>query len=59
MITPKCDKCGKEMETFGALVLSPPQTFANNSCGRIVDKYHICADCWNALRRWIDIEPYE
>jgi hypothetical protein len=24
MITPKCDKCGKELDEFGAILLSPP-----------------------------------
>ena len=32
--------CGKELEDFGAILLSPPD-------GLIVSKYHICVECFN------------
>ena len=39
MITPKCNICEKELNEFGAILLSPPD-------GTSVNKYHICVFCY-------------
>ena len=44
MLNLKCDKCGRELTQPGALVFSPP-----TGDGWLVEKYHVCADCWPAL----------
>jgi hypothetical protein len=41
MLELKCDMCGRELAAPGALVFSPP---VNE--GWLVEKYHVCADCW-------------
>jgi len=43
MIKPICDRCGKELEEFGALLFSPPDEDDK------VIKYHLCKKCFNAL----------
>ncbi|HEY9480657.1 MAG TPA: hypothetical protein VIR98_00290 [Candidatus Paceibacterota bacterium] len=40
-ISPSCDKCGKELLEFGAILLSPP------SPDNKVDKFHICKSCYD------------
>lgn len=42
MISPVCEinKCGNELNEFGAILLSPPQ-------GELVIKKHICVKCYN------------
>ncbi|MFC1696903.1 hypothetical protein ACFL1H_01095 [Nanoarchaeota archaeon] len=42
MIKPICDKCKKELDDFGAILLSPP--VENN-----VKKFHICKECYNDI----------
>jgi len=42
-IKPKCDFCGKELNEFGAILLSPPDK--NNK----VIKYHLCVDCYEKV----------
>lgn len=42
-IRPTCDKCGKELKAFGAILLSPPDEQST------VKKYHICVDCYSIL----------
>jgi hypothetical protein len=54
MISPNCDKCGGELQEFGAVALSPPETLPNGSCGREVKKYHLCPACWREFERWLD-----
>jgi hypothetical protein len=54
MIAPTCDKCGVELQEFGAIVLSPPATSADGSCGREVEKYHLCPGCWREFKRGLD-----
>jgi hypothetical protein len=44
MIDPKCDKCNKELDSYGALMFSPP--FDHEQENGIVNKYHICHTCW-------------
>ena len=42
-IRPVCDRCGKELTAFGALLFSPPDTEST------VKKFHICIDCYGEL----------
>jgi len=42
-ITPKCDKCGMELDEFGAILLSPPNDNSE------VEKLHICKDCYEEI----------
>lgn len=42
-IKPKCDKCGKELTEFGAIVLSPPNKNSE------VKKFHICVECYKKI----------
>jgi hypothetical protein len=46
-IAPRCDvvTCGRELEEFGALLLSPPDNQG------FVKKYHLCVDCYATLQR--------
>ena len=39
-IRPKCDRCGRELKKFGAILLSPPDEQST------VKKYHICIECY-------------
>jgi hypothetical protein len=39
-IKPVCDKCKKELNDFGAILLSPPDSFNK------VEKFHICKGCY-------------
>jgi hypothetical protein len=43
-IKPNCDKCGKELNDFGAILLSPP-------AGLMVKKYHICKECYKEMEK--------
>lgn len=43
VIAPKCDRCGKELTEFGAILLSPP----NNKSE--VHKFHICVSCYTQI----------
>lgn len=42
MIKPICDRCGKELEDFGGILLSPPE-------GRKVSKFHMCKACYGEV----------
>lgn len=42
-IKPLCEICKKELNDFGAILLSPP----DNS--NQVEKKHICKECYNQL----------
>lgn len=44
-ISPKCDKCDRELLEFGAILLSPP-----NSEG-YVQKFHLCVNCYSELEQ--------
>ncbi len=48
-ISPKCDKCQKELKDFGAIVLSPPDS---NSA---VIKYHLCKNCYKEIAKVLKI----
>ncbi|MEK6892733.1 MAG: hypothetical protein AABX07_00870 [Nanoarchaeota archaeon] len=39
-INPKCDKCKKELNEFGAILLSPPDKDNN------IKKLHLCKECY-------------
>ena len=39
-ISPQCDKCGMELDDYGAIVLSPPNSQSE------VKKLHICRACY-------------
>ncbi len=39
-IYPKCNKCGKILDDFGAILLSPPDSDSK------VIKFHICKKCY-------------
>ena len=45
MIKPMCNLCGKELNEFGGILLSPPDK--QNK----VNKYHICINCYKELER--------
>lgn len=47
-IKPKCDKCGKELDKFGAILFSPPNERSE------VKKYHICVDCYQEMIKDFD-----
>ena len=42
-IKPRCDKCKKELNEFGAIMFSPPDNENN------VKKFHICNECYNKI----------
>ena len=42
-IKPICDSCGTELEEFGAILFSPPNSKSE------VKKFHICKKCYNEL----------
>lgn len=42
-IKPVCDKCNKELDDFGAILLSPPDP--ENK----VKKLHICKNCYKEI----------
>ena len=44
-IKPKCDKCNKELDDYGGILLSPP----NND--RQVKKYHLCKSCYQKIEK--------
>lgn len=43
VINPICDKCKKELNDFGAILLSPPQ-------GHDIKKFHICKECYEKIK---------
>ena len=42
-IKPTCNKCKKELEDFGGILLSPPDS------DEMVKKYHLCKECYEKL----------
>jgi hypothetical protein len=44
-ISPMCDKCGRELTEFGAILLSPPDDEEN------VKKRHICKSCYEKIEK--------
>jgi hypothetical protein len=43
MINPLCDKCGNELNEFGAILLSPPDSNDEHL------KSHICVSCYGVM----------
>lgn len=43
-ISPICDKCHKELEEYGGILLSPPE-----EDGR-VEKFHLCRNCYEKIK---------
>ena len=48
-----CDRCKKELDKPGAIIGSPP--FGINKWL----KFHICVDCWEELKKWLDEKAVE
>ena len=48
-IKPKCDKCRKELNEFGGILLSPPKK-------NIVKKFHLCIECYKEISSEIDVK---
>jgi len=48
-ISPPCAKCDKELEEFGAIVVSPP-------LGGTHDKYHLCVVCYELWLKWLHLD---
>ncbi len=46
-IKPKCDNCKKELNQFGAIVLSPPDKKS------FVKKIHLCVNCHKKVLKFI------
>ncbi len=44
-INPICDKCGKELTEFGAILFSPPDQKST------VKKFHICVSCYRKITK--------
>lgn len=42
-ITPRCDRCKKELTDFGALLFSPPDKKSS------VKKFHLCKQCYKEV----------
>lgn len=53
MIKPKCDRCQKELTTFGGLAFSPPEVLPAGTPCREVNKHHICVECWKQFMLWV------
>lgn len=52
-IAPKSDKCGKELTSFGAILLSPPDEHS------MVKKFHICQQCYELITAPFEIKTEE
>ena len=60
MIAPLCDKCGSELNDFGAIIFSPPiviQNVKDNQTRNVTEKFHICLDCWKNISLWLKVSP--
>jgi hypothetical protein len=42
-IDPHCDKCKKELDDFGGILLGPPDSESK------VRKYHLCKECYEEM----------
>jgi len=54
MINPNCDRCHQKLQDFGALAFSPPDPQPDGTCGREVEKFHLCASCWQEFKHWLE-----
>jgi hypothetical protein len=48
-IKPSCDKCKKELDDFGGILLSPPDE--DNK----VEKFHLCKECYRKIKNSLTI----
>jgi len=46
MIDPHCDRCGCEIEAYGALLISPPDVTDH---GTTAQRHHICRHCYEMV----------
>lgn len=44
-LPPKCDRCKRELTSFGGILLSPPDR------DEMVRKYHLCRACYELIVR--------
>jgi hypothetical protein len=54
MLELKCDMCDRELQEPGALIFSPPTNEV-----WLVEKHHVCTDCWPALDALLKSKPGE
>lgn len=65
MIKPDCCKCKKELDDFGGILLSPPYKKKNRKNKKkkrrkeIVDKDHLCKECYQQLLCWLFNYKYD
>lgn len=54
-IKPHCDRCKKELNEFGAILLSPP------NMQNEVQKYHLCKTCYELILNdfWVQKNHFE
>lgn len=50
MIKPVCSRCGKELDDFGAILLSPPDSKG------MVKKIHLCRSCYGEVLKSIEMK---
>ena len=51
-IKPHCDVCKKELDDFGAILLSPPDKKSN------VKKFHLCKKCYAKVKKSLKLYLY-
>lgn len=54
MIKPICFQCEKELDNFGAILLSPPSTNSEAFAWQGVVKMHLCKDCYFLILNFIN-----
>jgi hypothetical protein len=52
MFQPKCYRCRKVLDDFGALIFSPPKPNTGSDFDDVI-KLHICKKCWVNLKLWL------
>lgn len=56
MISPKCHRCGDELNEEGAILLSPPSQAPlgkTDHTQTVWTKRHICTKCYRNLEEWL------
>ncbi len=48
-IAPKCDKCGKELRAYGAILFGPPNARSQTK------KYHLCVACYKDIVKLLKV----
>lgn len=54
MIKPICDSCKQELDSFGAILFSPPMI---GDLPATVGKYHICLNCYLKVYKFLELNP--